>query len=466
MHRTARVPDEYAEALQIGRYKQSQKYEGHIDSDPPHKVARPATLITYLADTEEGGDTLFPNGRRQCGTGFHKHPKTGEKLYGAAVCCQTPEDDPPGTVRVRPKKGRAVLFFSHLPHGEIDKKSTHVGCPVIRGEKWIAQRWFRYEPYNRVNYDRGKSWDPRFDGAPIEELRRTMRDEVYTRVMSQIKPKVFVEEHFLSDGEVSSMLELFKAQKVTEKDSVTLEASEIKQNELLHNLTARAFLVARWPYREDFELKLKRLPRNGFEIAQIDDDSDNNEPVAAKVAVYLATHSSGGELFFPDANRAQRPDCNDDIEACCAASQLKMNPHKGDAVLIHSYGQDGNLDLSSRHGHCRLVEGEQWIAEWWFLFEPEPQDAPNAPKKDNEPDVTFENQRKTAVNIFWVPAHGGDEALMGDLAPGGKRKLKSFSGHIFHVRDAESGEVIEKFVVGASYPKAGARFIIPDRNEL
>ena len=36
--RTARVPDEYVEALQIGRYNVSTKYEAHQDTDPGHKV--------------------------------------------------------------------------------------------------------------------------------------------------------------------------------------------------------------------------------------------------------------------------------------------------------------------------------------------------------------------------------------------------------------------------------------------
>ncbi|CAE7428833.1 P4H3 [Symbiodinium sp. CCMP2456] len=64
MHRASRIPDDDAEALQIGHYGVGEKYETHQDSDPRNDVARPATLIVYLNDVEEGGETLFPLGNR------------------------------------------------------------------------------------------------------------------------------------------------------------------------------------------------------------------------------------------------------------------------------------------------------------------------------------------------------------------------------------------------------------------
>ena len=37
---------------------------------------------------------------------------------------------------VKPYKSRAVLFYSQLPNGELDKMSKHGGCPVLSGTKW------------------------------------------------------------------------------------------------------------------------------------------------------------------------------------------------------------------------------------------------------------------------------------------------------------------------------------------
>ena len=39
---------------------------------------------------------------------------------------------------VKPHAGRAVLFYSQHPNGEIDNSSLHGGCPVLHGEKWAV----------------------------------------------------------------------------------------------------------------------------------------------------------------------------------------------------------------------------------------------------------------------------------------------------------------------------------------
>ena len=54
------------EGLQVLRYTKTQKYEGHFDyffdkSSIQNGGNRYATVLTYLADTEEGGETVFPN---------------------------------------------------------------------------------------------------------------------------------------------------------------------------------------------------------------------------------------------------------------------------------------------------------------------------------------------------------------------------------------------------------------------
>lgn len=36
----------------------------------------------------------------------------------------------------KPKKGTAVLFHSIKPSGELERRSLHTACPVIKGEKW------------------------------------------------------------------------------------------------------------------------------------------------------------------------------------------------------------------------------------------------------------------------------------------------------------------------------------------
>jgi len=58
---------------------------------------------------------------------------------------------------IRPRAGRAVLFYSQLANGKVDKMSKHGGCPVLDGEKWAANLWV----WNTPRQD--------FKGAPQRE---------------------------------------------------------------------------------------------------------------------------------------------------------------------------------------------------------------------------------------------------------------------------------------------------------
>ena len=70
---------------------------------------RMATFMIYLADTEEGGETIFPK----------------------------------ADLKVHPQKGKAVMFFNVDSNGKEDPMSFHGGAPVLKGEKWIMTRWMR-----------------------------------------------------------------------------------------------------------------------------------------------------------------------------------------------------------------------------------------------------------------------------------------------------------------------------------
>lgn len=37
--------------------------------------------------------------------------------------------------------GDAVLFHSMKPNGELEERSLHAACPVIRGTKWSMPKW-------------------------------------------------------------------------------------------------------------------------------------------------------------------------------------------------------------------------------------------------------------------------------------------------------------------------------------
>jgi prolyl 4-hydroxylase len=105
---------EQAEALLVLRYRPGQEYKPHVDWDGGEN-GRIATALVYLNDDYEGGETLFV--------------KTGLKVKG--------------------RKGDALVFRSAGTDGGFDPLSEHAGLPVRSGTKFLASRWIharRYAP--------------------------------------------------------------------------------------------------------------------------------------------------------------------------------------------------------------------------------------------------------------------------------------------------------------------------------
>uniref|UniRef100_A0A7C8ZQT8 Procollagen-proline 4-dioxygenase n=1 Tax=Opuntia streptacantha TaxID=393608 RepID=A0A7C8ZQT8_OPUST len=123
----SQVPVENGELIQVLRYERNQFYKPHHDyfSDEfnvKRGGQRIATVLMYLSDNVEGGETYFPlAGSDECNCG-------GKIVQG---------------VSVKPVKGDAVLFWSMGLDGQPDPKSVHGGCEVLSGEKWSATKWMR-----------------------------------------------------------------------------------------------------------------------------------------------------------------------------------------------------------------------------------------------------------------------------------------------------------------------------------
>lgn len=87
-----------------------------------HQPERFATLLLYLNEGMQGGETSFP------------------RWINAEIFEQ---------YKVVPQVGKAVLFYSQLPDGNFDDFSQHAALPVTEGEKWLINLWV---------------WDPVFGG--------------------------------------------------------------------------------------------------------------------------------------------------------------------------------------------------------------------------------------------------------------------------------------------------------------
>lgn len=127
--RATMLPRSHGEAFNVLRYEVNQRYVSHYDAFNPEeygplKSQRVASFLLYLTDVEEGGETMFPF---ESGLNMNKG-------YDYERCIG---------LKVRPRRGDGLLFYSLFPNGTIDPTSLHGSCPVVKGEKWVATKWIR-----------------------------------------------------------------------------------------------------------------------------------------------------------------------------------------------------------------------------------------------------------------------------------------------------------------------------------
>ncbi|XVE87488.1 hypothetical protein DITRI_Ditri18aG0121400 [Diplodiscus trichospermus] len=131
------IPVEHGEGLQVLHYEVGQKYEPHYDYfmdefNTKNGGQRIATVLMYLSDVEEGGETVFPaaKGNISAVPWWNELSECGK-----------------GGLSVKPKMGDALLFWSMKPDASLDPSSLHGGCPVIIGNKWSSTKWIRVNEY-------------------------------------------------------------------------------------------------------------------------------------------------------------------------------------------------------------------------------------------------------------------------------------------------------------------------------
>ena len=121
---------DHAEKMQVIHYEEGGKYNPHYDGwdhDNSEKQKRNMkyggqrlmTALVYLNDVAEGGGTSFPK----------------------------------KNVIANAKKGCMVVFKNCIDNTNIkDPTSIHAGMPVIQGEKWAFNLWFREKETSRIMY--------------------------------------------------------------------------------------------------------------------------------------------------------------------------------------------------------------------------------------------------------------------------------------------------------------------------
>ncbi|GAU34235.1 hypothetical protein TSUD_210170 [Trifolium subterraneum] len=127
------IPVEHGEQFNVLHYEVGQKYEPHFDYfndkySTRNGGQRIATMLMYLSDVEEGGETVFP---------FAKGNVSSVPWWNDLSECGKKG------LSVKPKMGDAILFWSMKPDSTLDPSSLHGACPVIKGDKWSCAKWMR-----------------------------------------------------------------------------------------------------------------------------------------------------------------------------------------------------------------------------------------------------------------------------------------------------------------------------------
>jgi hypothetical protein len=112
-----RLDVRHGESIQLLFYSVGEKYTPHDDFFRSSKGSsrttqygqRIASIVTYLNDVEEGGETNFP---------FLD-------------------------IMVKPKKGMSIYFEYTDDKANTTTQCRHESLPVISGEKWVATKWLR-----------------------------------------------------------------------------------------------------------------------------------------------------------------------------------------------------------------------------------------------------------------------------------------------------------------------------------
>ena len=115
----AGVPIEALEPTQVLRYEVGQQFGVHVDfldvskpgqaRDVEEHGQRGMTVLVYLNEDYEGGETAFPD--------------LGLSFKG--------------------RKGDALMFWNLTESGEPDWRTRHIGTAPTRGVKWLLSQWIR-----------------------------------------------------------------------------------------------------------------------------------------------------------------------------------------------------------------------------------------------------------------------------------------------------------------------------------
>lgn len=134
------MPKTHVEAIQLVKYGETERYHFHTDwfGDDGHATAslggnRVSSFFGYIkAENVTGGGTNFP-----------ALDSDVDERWCKFVDCDQPYDY---GVTFQPIEGNAVFWSNLYQTGSGDRRTTHAGLPVVKGQKIGMNIWTRQGP--------------------------------------------------------------------------------------------------------------------------------------------------------------------------------------------------------------------------------------------------------------------------------------------------------------------------------
>ncbi|KAL6848093.1 hypothetical protein ACP4OV_022221 [Aristida adscensionis] len=114
------LPKDYGENMQIFMYGVNRSENKNYEPVSGSSNDRLVTILMYLSDVKQGGETVFPRSELKRTQGGQEAPS---ECAGYAV---------------QPVKGNAILLFNSKLDGLADSDSQYGVCAVLQGEEWLA----------------------------------------------------------------------------------------------------------------------------------------------------------------------------------------------------------------------------------------------------------------------------------------------------------------------------------------
>ncbi|KAH3775959.1 hypothetical protein DPMN_177369 [Dreissena polymorpha] len=160
-----------SEYVQVVSYAPGGHYHAHLDSTDRYdlpccfqercdgktltpqwadccRICRYITVLYYLNNAEEGGETAFPLTDASDSTLVEKTVDLEKQdWHNLSYYCYN------SSLVVKPVRGTAIMWYNHFIDeqtgylGKADQRSQHGGCDLLKGRKWIANNWISSPSY-------------------------------------------------------------------------------------------------------------------------------------------------------------------------------------------------------------------------------------------------------------------------------------------------------------------------------